>query len=317
MPKLDYCEFYITNVCNLNCPRCNRYNNYAFTGHYKWKDHAEIYQQWAKRLDVGRIGILGGEPMLNPEFDIWVEEVAKLWPQASILIITNGMHFHRWPGLYQLLEKYKGRIRIDINRHNTSAEVELFRDVEEFFPNGYKKFYIDQKYYTQSPDHLQQFDFVSNNIGREIWEDQTYKIAWRDNNNIFVRYGDATAFTNIAVENYNGRAKLSYWSDPEIAASVCGSKWSHHFLNGKLYKCNVSAILPNFTKQFDVEMTDQQRSIVESYQPAEISWGNHDLSKFIDELQRGCYIEQCRLCPQVLNAENFQSNIKKIHIKKN
>jgi hypothetical protein len=35
---LSYAEFYITHVCNLNCPDCNRFNNYAFKGHQRWDD---------------------------------------------------------------------------------------------------------------------------------------------------------------------------------------------------------------------------------------------------------------------------------------
>ena len=32
-------EFYITNVCNIACPQCNRFNNWNFKGHQIWKDY--------------------------------------------------------------------------------------------------------------------------------------------------------------------------------------------------------------------------------------------------------------------------------------
>jgi len=300
----------------LNCSRCNRFNNYAFSGHYKWNEYAEVYKSWSEKLDVGRIGILGGEPMLNPEFDVWVEEIAKLWPRASILIITNGTQFHRWPMLYKLLEKYQGRVRIDINRHDINAEAEVVRNVEQFFPGDYKKFYVNDGYYTQGPDHVKHFNFADNGIKYEVWEDQTYKLAWRDHNQIFVRYGLANTFSKIPIERYDDRVKLVYWSDPTAAISICGGKESHHFLNGKLYKCNVSAILPNFIKQFDVAMTDQQKELIESYEPAEITWNNDKLTEFVEGLRQTRCIEQCRLCPDVLDAKEFQAGIKKVHIKK-
>ena len=82
MPKLHipYVEFYIINVCNLACAGCNRFNDYNFTGYQRWSDYASVYQQWAEQVDVGSIGILGGEPLLNPTFMDWVQGINQLWP---------------------------------------------------------------------------------------------------------------------------------------------------------------------------------------------------------------------------------------------
>lgn len=38
MNRLDYMEFYITNVCNLTCTGCNRFNNYKFKGFQRWTE---------------------------------------------------------------------------------------------------------------------------------------------------------------------------------------------------------------------------------------------------------------------------------------
>ena len=40
--RLNYAEFYITNVCNLNCTECNRFNNYHFSGHQRWDDYSDV-----------------------------------------------------------------------------------------------------------------------------------------------------------------------------------------------------------------------------------------------------------------------------------
>ena len=55
MNRLDYCEFYITNVCNLSCNGCNRFNNYKFRGFQRWEDSkgqdpAEIIQAYQDAL---------------------------------------------------------------------------------------------------------------------------------------------------------------------------------------------------------------------------------------------------------------------------
>jgi hypothetical protein len=84
-------EIYITNECNLTCSNCNRFNNYNFKGHYSWEDSAYAIQQWSQRIDAPLITIIGGEPSLHPELQQWVEGVAKLWPDRTVMVQTNGL----------------------------------------------------------------------------------------------------------------------------------------------------------------------------------------------------------------------------------
>jgi organic radical activating enzyme len=318
MFDLDYCEFYITNVCNLNCSRCNRYNNYAFSGHLNWDDHSAEYQQWSKKLNISCIGILGGEPLLNPGLDRWIRGISDLWPSSTIQILTNGTQFDRWPGLYDLLAEYQGRIRISVNRHNAEKTQDTLASIEKFYPGPYKKYYVSPEngYFTQSPDHSEKFRFADQKYGSHIWDDPTYEFSYYDNNNILVKYGVADIFDNVPVGYHSGTLSLDYMSDPDRAASACFSKWSHHFLKGRLYKCGVTTVLPEFIKQFPVSMTDQQRDLVNNYQAAECSWSDDRLTSFLNNLRQGHSIEQCRLCPEQLTAEPFAAGHKKIAIKK-
>jgi organic radical activating enzyme len=322
MLSLEYCEFYITNVCNLNCPRCNRYNNYAFSGHQRWDDYADIYQAWSKRLDIPRIGILGGEPLLNPDFDKWLKGIARLWPDSNIFINSNGTQLDRWPDLYRWLDEYKGRVRLDINRHNREDRPATLAKIESLFPGTYRKFYVNSDgasgYFTESPNHDQQYLFKEHNIGPEIWEDTTFEIAYRDQNSILIRYATADVFDNISVEfdSDTGSLRMPYMSDAERAISNCGNKWSHHLSKGKLYKCSVTAVLPDFVQQYKVSMSDQQRELVTGYKAAEVTWSDSDLSTFLDNL-KGCHsIAQCQLCPENFSYERFSAGRNKIRIEK-
>ena len=49
--QLDYVEFYITNVCNLTCQGCNRFNSFKFKGWQKWEDYADTYKQWSEQIE--------------------------------------------------------------------------------------------------------------------------------------------------------------------------------------------------------------------------------------------------------------------------
>ena len=107
-------EFYITNVCNLTCRGCNRFNNLNFKGHQYWDDHAEAYEAWAKRLDLPRITILGGEPTLNPDLELWCANLRRLWPEAVIMVQSNGTYLR--PEHFDLWFKY--RVGFGISLHN-------------------------------------------------------------------------------------------------------------------------------------------------------------------------------------------------------
>lgn len=122
-------EFYITNVCNLSCRGCNRFNNYNFKGHQRWADHADAYEAWSKRLDLPRITILGGEPTLNPDLELWASNLRKLWPDAVIMIQSNGtyqreMHFDLW-------FKYRVGFGLSLHDPNTAEEIK-----QQWFKNG-------------------------------------------------------------------------------------------------------------------------------------------------------------------------------------
>ena len=112
-------EFYITNVCNLTCRGCNRFNNYNFKGHQYWDDHAEEYEAWSKRLDLPRITIIGGEPTLNPDLEKWAMNLRRLWPDAVIMVQTNGTY--QRPEHLRFYDKDKYRVGFGFSLHDPAT----------------------------------------------------------------------------------------------------------------------------------------------------------------------------------------------------
>jgi organic radical activating enzyme len=137
MIEIEFSDFYITNVCNLNCTDCNRFNNFTFKGHERWADYAAEYAKWAKIVNIKHLVILGGEPMLNPDFLLWVDGLMGLWPNAHVEILTNGTQFARWPELYDRLLKPNLSIRMSAH----SAEVMNYSKdgIDSFFKSPYNK----------------------------------------------------------------------------------------------------------------------------------------------------------------------------------
>jgi organic radical activating enzyme len=296
MQYLEYTEFYITNVCNLNCPNCNRFNNYPFKGHFLWDDHKEDYKEWSKKLQFKLIGILGGEPLLNPNLLDWIHGVAELWPESKIVIVTNGTQLDKWPNLHKELRKYKGRVYLEISNHNPFKFQNLLDLVKSFYPTTPEIFY-------KKEDWIPHFDKLS----------ATQQLKFVDENNIEVQLLPGWSFKNSALIYSKDNLKL-HNSNKELAFRICDFKFCHHFLDGKLYKCGVTAVLPKFMKQFKVEMTDHQKELIESYKPAEHTWDDDQLSQFIDNLKSKKSIAQCSLCPEKEDYKPFAAGNKKLKI---
>lgn len=81
----------ITNYCHLSCLYCSRYNRHLRRDQRK---HMSI-EQFCGALDSlkewpTRIGIIGGEPLLHPEFERFCYEIQKRYPKEKMGLWTSG-----------------------------------------------------------------------------------------------------------------------------------------------------------------------------------------------------------------------------------
>lgn len=85
-------------------------------------------------------------------------------------------------------------------------------------------------------------------------------------------------------------------SDPQPAWNACTMRTSHTILQGKLYRCPVMAVLPQFQQQYTVNMSTQQQELLKSYRSLGADCTDQDLRDFVQ--QRDTAMPQCRLCPE-------------------
>lgn len=334
---LKRAEFYITNVCNYNCDQCNRLNNFYFSGHQLWDDYKDIYQQWSSVLELELISILGGEPLLNPSLIDWVNGIRKLWPNATIDLLTNGTRLKYWPTLYQVIKD--NHIELSIQLHNRDRHAEYIEYLKtDFFKSRDLKFqYRNQHlsgwvnaYQSVKDDSwpncnsIEDFENLPEHIKQECTE--IHKI----DPNSFMMNSGAVIITDdqgVTVEldysedfwlsplQYSGNNQFDvYNSDPVKAHDVCPSKYCHHFVKGKLYKCHHVVLLPEFEKQFYVNLSPEDRQLLEDYKPLLVDYPRPELQKLVDELKD--VIPQCKLCPDEMPLRQIKSSIKKIKIVK-
>jgi organic radical activating enzyme len=227
-------EFYITNVCNLTCRGCNRFNNYNFKGHQYWADHALAIEAWSKRLDAPFISILGGEPLLNPDIELWVSNLRRLWPDSEIMIQTNGTYKNYDCSVFW--KKYKVSTIASIHDPKSSE-------------------YLKKKYTTTI---------------------------------------NATVFHQSAIIEKNDSYTLHH-SDVDYAFSCCDMKHDHTIFNGKLWKCPSMALLPEFDKQFNLQLDPRQRELLYKFQSLNADCSEEELERFITT--KDTPIAQCEFCP--------------------
>jgi hypothetical protein len=102
---------------------------------------------------------------------------------------------------------------------------------------------------------------------------------------------------------------MKYNSDPVEAHDICYFKTCHQLNKGKLYKCPLVSVLPDFLDQFDVTISADDKSLAYAYEPLTI---NKNVSKFVNSINDP--IPQCKFCPSKYIKHNFVGTEKKIKI---
>lgn len=89
LPKV---EMHIADFCNLNCKGCTHFSPIF---EKKLPDfETKIYDVKKLKEKIPHVlcfSILGGEPFLNPDICRYIAEIRKIYPDANIDIVTNGL----------------------------------------------------------------------------------------------------------------------------------------------------------------------------------------------------------------------------------
>ncbi len=93
MPELLSVQIDICDHCNLNCKSCDHFSPLAEKKHIAVEDFKKDFSQLAKisNKKIGRIILLGGEPLLHPNLLELVSITRKLFPNSEVEIFSNGI----------------------------------------------------------------------------------------------------------------------------------------------------------------------------------------------------------------------------------
>ena len=277
-PIRSHLDFYITNVCNLTCEECFTLSNYKFKGHQSWKDYAEIYKEWSGKLDIwSHIRILGGEPLLVPDIIDWIEGIKTCWPDNKLTVTTNGYRLNHVKNLYNTLLKHRGSVELTIARHNPNDWETLNEIINNFLV---------------AP-------ITTIRKSTQTWKrtDTTGDLYIRDSNGVTIVVENQWIFSTSGVKFNSDLQKYNlHNSDPEKAHNICLMRHCHSMIKGKLYKCVPSFVFSEFDKQNNLDISDEDRHLLNSYTPLSVDDDYVTSRKFILGLNNS--IPQCKFCPQ-------------------
>ena len=262
--RLENVQIYITNVCNLTCENCITYNNLKFKGHYYFKDYETYFKEWSKKLELDTLTIIGGEPFTNPELVNCIMSIKSLWPDLKeIEISTNGTYLKNTIKECQKLLSQK--VWLNISVHDPSLFYEIEANLKEVF-SPFKN--IRKEKSSECSDSFY--------IGSR-------KIAKLDKKYVFAKKSLHSLKNNI-IYMHN--------SDPYKSHGDCG--YCYTFMEGRLYKCFVTAVGKSLCNQFEVEPSAKE--LLLKYKSCSPFDNEHYIREYIQNLPNP--IEQCRLCTE-------------------
>ena len=89
---LSQVEFHLVDHCNLNCAHCDHFTPLAKEYFADIEDIVNDFKKLKKIFDnIGKIYIVGGEPLLHPDLLKIFSPLRTLYPKSEIIIITNGI----------------------------------------------------------------------------------------------------------------------------------------------------------------------------------------------------------------------------------
>lgn len=92
-PKMLSFEVSLADHCNLNCAGCNHFSPLALPSFADLEEFTRDFKRMAYLFGdcTLQVKLLGGEPLLNRDINKYLPVARECFPQAEILIVTNGL----------------------------------------------------------------------------------------------------------------------------------------------------------------------------------------------------------------------------------
>ena len=279
-PTLPFLETMLTQSCNLSCTGCTNYSDLRFSGYVNWADGKHDLEQWLDRINIPDFGLMGGEPLMNPEVRDWIVGCRELMPDSQLRFTTNGELLHKHLDVLDIVQDV-GNIVFKISVHRYDRELE---NIIEYIFNKYKWEIVHEHGITRYK--------AKNNVRFQVNRPQTFIKTYR--------------------REYEHM--LPYDSIPSESFDICIQQTCPLLYNGRIYKCSTSGLLVDTlvkTGNIDSMVWDQYKKY------KGIGWADSlaDIETFISTFGKPESI--CSMCPTTKDREAIVVHQNKVRSKSN
>ena len=124
-PRLEQFQVHLTDICNLKCKGCGHYCSFTTDPNFlDVEEYRRDIEQIKKRFwEVGRIYLLGGEPLLHPDVCPFLDVTRDVFKDTDIRLTTNGL----------LLTKQTEAFWDTVRKNHIHIEISIYSPTKEMF----------------------------------------------------------------------------------------------------------------------------------------------------------------------------------------
>lgn len=275
--KLEFLEVMLIRTCNLSCQGCTTFSDLKYQGYVTWQQGRAWLEPWLDRITLEGIGVMGGEPLINPEVREWLIGMRELMPNTQIRFVTNGLLLDRHWDVVDLLQQL-GNTVLKISQHVSTPELESV---------------IDRVFATYNWQPIEEYG-----INR-----------WIQNNHNRFQISKPTKFFKTFRNSYHDMAPHD--NTPSEAFELCVQKRCPLLYNGRLYKCGTVGLTPELLERHDRPNWEQwQPYLVPGLTP---DCSDAELERYVQNFGRPHAV--CRQCPSARDLDSIVDHLSTVTFK--
>lgn len=257
--KLEFLEIMLIRTCNLSCEGCTTFSDLKYQGYTTWTQGREWLEPWINRITLEGVGVMGGEPLINPQVREWLRGLRELLPDTQIRFVTNGLLLDRHWDVVDLLHKL-GNSVLKISQHVNTPELAsvIQRVYDSYDWQPVHEFGIDRWATTN------QFRF-------QIAQPKTFLKTFRND------------YANMEPHN----------NTPADAFEQCVQKRCPLLYNGRLYKCGTVGLTPELLDRYNRPNWAQWQPYI--IPGLDSTCSDSELEQFVNNFGKPHTL--CRQCP--------------------
>jgi sulfatase maturation enzyme AslB (radical SAM superfamily) len=258
-PTLPFLETMATQACNLSCQGCTNYSDLPFKGYVKWTTAKTWIESWLERINILDFGIIGGEPLLNPEIKQWLYGCRDLLPNSQLRFTTNGLLLKSAADLLNTLDDI-GNIVFKVTLHTENSAL---TDV------------IDEIFASRNWSPVTEYGIdrwaLPNGVRFQLNRPEQFLLTYRGS------YHDM----------------MPHYSNPEKAFGMCVQQTCPLLWNGRIYKCSTAGLLTDVLSSANPTTKEHWKPFVDPGISADAEY--NDIVRFIENF--GKFNKICAQCP--------------------